>query len=511
MRAAGQKFGLRLASGCAISIAAAMMGGCEWDSYFDPSNAGRWEMTPTTVPILSSLAVVEDSASTDVEYTEVTADDLVPEVREYRIGPAEQLEVTIFGLFVPGQPQTDQRIVDSQGFVDLPQIGRVYVDGLTADEAEVAIRDAAQPIIADAVVSVVVLSRREETYSLIGSVSGPGTFVIPEADFRLLEALSLSGAFNEDAAELFVIRQVPLTGAVSGQTAPPSGGADRVIPGSGQGSGQGSGRGSGQPGAGEDLLRVIDELSDPTPPVPPGGSAPGVFGEGSSNVRGSGLQPGREAVVPLVEGRSQVEATRVEPTSSDEGATWMYLDGKWVMVRRQGTLSDDGGTSGGAVVTQRVIRVPVEALLAGDARYNIVIRPGDVIRVPRPPIGNIFMRGEIARPGVLNLAKQLTLTRAIDAAGGLGGLAIPERVDIVRMLPGDRQAWVRVNLRAIEQGTQPDIYLKANDRVVVGTNFWALPLAVARGGFRTSYGFGFLLDRNFGNDVFGAPPTNFRN
>jgi len=31
---------------------------------------------------------------------------------------------------------------------------------------------------------------------------------------------------------------------------------------------------------------------------------------------------------------------------------------------------------------------------------------------------------------------------------------------------------------------------------------------VIRGGLRASYGFGFLLDRNFGNDVFGAPPTN---
>ena len=24
------------------------------------------------------------------------------------------------------------------------------------------------------------------------------------------------------------------------------------------------------------------------------------------------------------------------------------------------------------------------------------------------------------------------------------------------------------------------------------------------------YGFGFFVDRNFGNDIFGAPPTNFR-
>ena len=33
-------------------------------------------------------------------------------------------------------------------------------------------------------------------------------------------------------------------------------------------------------------------------------------------------------------------------------------------------------------------------------------------------------------------------------------------------------------------------------------------LSVLRSGFRATYGFGFLLDRNFGNDVFGAPPLN---
>ena len=50
--------------------------------------------------------------------------------------------------------------------------------------------------------------------------------------------------------------------------------------------------------------------------------------------------------------------------------------------------------------------------------------------------------------------------------------------------------------------------LGIDDLVNFGTSFWATPLAVIRGGFRMSYGFGFLLDRNFGNDVFGAPPSN---
>lgn len=499
MRADRHRFAIRLACGAAISASALMMGGCNWDSFLNPSTVGRWEMTPTTVPILTSLAIIEDQSTTQVEYTDVTPDDLIPEIREYRIGTGEQLEVTIFGLFVPGNPERFFRIIDARGFVDLPQIGPVYVVGLTRDESETAIQQAAQPIVADAVVSVVLQSRRQETYSLIGSVSGPGSFVIPEPDFRLLEALSLSGAFNEDAQWLYVIRQVPLTGAAAGETKPPTPPGERPLPGADP-----AGEDEQTPGeAGEDLLKIIDDLSNPPGG---GGGSPGAFA--STGGRRSGFQPGREPAVPLVDDNRQ-EAERVQPTrpASDRGATWMYLDGKWVMVRRD-DIESQGGAEGEAIVTQRVIRVPVQPLIEGDARYNIVIRPGDVVRVPRAPFGNVFLRGEVARPGVYNLAKQFTLTRAIDSAGGLGGLAIPERVDIVRMLPGDRQAWVRVNLRAIEEGTQPDIYLKANDRVIVGTNFWALPLAVLRGGFRTSYGFGFLLDRNFGNDVFGAPPSN---
>jgi hypothetical protein len=44
--------------------------------------------------------------------------------------------------------------------------------------------------------------------------------------------------------------------------------------------------------------------------------------------------------------------------------------------------------------------------------------------------------------------------------------------------------------------------------VSVGTNFWALPVAIVRNGFRTSYGYGFILDRNIANDLFGPPPVN---
>jgi hypothetical protein len=106
------------------------------------------------------------------------------------------------------------------------------------------------------------------------------------------------------------------------------------------------------------------------------------------------------------------------------------------------------------------------------------------------------------------MSQGLTLTRALVAAGGLGQTAVPEKIDLVRMVGNDRQAIIRLDGRAMYEGTNPDLYLKANDMINVGTNFWATPMAIIRNGFRMSYGFGFIADRNFGNDIFGAPPTN---
>ncbi len=164
------------------------------------------------------------------------------------------------------------------------------------------------------------------------------------------------------------------------------------------------------------------------------------------------------------------------------------------------------------LVTQRVVEVPLAPLLAGSAQFNIIIRPGDVIRIPSPPEGIVYVQGEVNRPGVYNLPAngRLSLQRVMVAAGGLSNLAIPERVDLTRMVGTDRQATIRLNLRAIEEGTMPDIFLKSDDVVNVGTNFWAFPLAVIRAGFRASYGFGFVLDRNFDEDVFG-PRGNTNN
>jgi len=57
--------------------------------------------------------------------------------------------------------------------------------------------------------------------------------------------------------------------------------------------------------------------------------------------------------------------------------------------------------------------------------------------------------------------------------------------------------FVRINISKIWAGQQPDIYLKPNDIVFVGTDFIAPFVAAVRNSFRFTYGFGFLYDRDF--------------
>ncbi len=515
----------RIRSGALLTlgIAGALLGtGCvNSDSFMDPSVTGRWERTPTKVPILTHLAAIEDEDVQYVEVTDITPSDLLPEAEAYRVGPGDFLNLTIFDLVQRGIPELIQRTVDENGYIEIPQLGRIFVNGLTESQVADEIAARMSDIVLDPTVSVVVAQRRQQLFHLMGAVNAPGPYLIPASDYRLLQALVSAGGFPEYTKEVFIIRQVPLTDEARGRA--PETPVDFSRP-----PAQTQTNNQGDPDA-EDLLDVIDDLSAPS--VAP--SVVGAGGEFDSIPSFETLERARlaeranwqpEPIIDLIDPNDDNEprgdiAGVGDPTRPAQAPRWIFRDGEWVRVQPAGEVavtpaSDEPSAMeiASGLVTQRVIRVPVKPLVSGDARYNVVVRPGDVVRVPPSPTGNIYIDGQVVRPGVYQLpfTGGLTLQRALTSAGGLNGLAIPERVDLTRIVGPDQEATIMLNLRAIAEGTQPDLYLKPNDRINVGTNFWATPLAVIRGGFRASYGFGFLLDRNFGNDVFGAPPTNIR-
>lgn len=466
--------GRQLIAGAGLLAALLAGSGCEVDSFLDPSVTGRWEHTPTSVPILERIASIEGEEDAFVETSEVQPGDLEPELTEYRVAPGDQLAVEIFDLIAENVPQQYGPTIDTRGRITIPILGELYVDGLSAPEIKQVIEAAMADLVADPIVTVTVQAPRDLTYSILGGAIGAGTFFIPTSDFRLLEALTNSGGVAPNVDEIFVIRQTPLTRKVEGETA------------RGLGSLPDADSDNEEPAQdGEALIELLDDLSQEAEDADPGFAVLATQ---------DGDSP--DAAIDLVEPEGRGPA--------DAGG-WVFVDGRWTRVRpaQNANRTTDNEDELAKLVAQRIIRVPADRLLSGDARYNMVIRPGDVIRIPAPEFGNVYMAGFVNTPGVYTVVPGLTLTRAITAARGLSGLAIPERVDLTRMIGDDRQATIRLNLRAIEDGTEPDIFLKDNDRINVGSNFWAAPLAVLRSGFRFSYGFGFLLDRNFGTDVFG--------
>lgn len=527
----GPRVGVRLMLVAGLAAGPLVMSGCEVDSYMDPSVVGRWEHTPTVVPILERLASVEGPPNEGVETTKVRPEDLIPEVQVYRIGPGDRLEIRIQDLFATGQREEFAREVDPRGFIDLPQVPAISVDRLSAEQVQEAIakayRDAA--VLANPIIEVQISERRRLTFNVIGAVGQPGLYQIPRPDYRLLEAVNQAGRVTENVQSVFVIRQIPLTPEAEGRT---SDGTQNQPSRPANTTNSDSAPKANTPANDPRVIDLIDELSKP--PANPGRVA-------GSQASAQPIDNRRRAAIDLEQpnGAAAPAATpsNAAASASNRGDTkWIFRDGQWVPEEQPVPAAPPAVTTGNGrrpaedlpagpngarpaqptapaaqnILTQRVIEVPMAALLAGSANVNIVIRPGDIIRVPSPAEGLVYVTGQVQRPGPYNLpqAGRLTLTRSITAAGGLSSTAIPERVDITRMVGPDRQAIVRVNLRAIYEGTQPDLFLRADDQVNVGTNFFALPLAVLRNGFRASYGFGFILDRNFGFDVFGPQQTS---
>ncbi|MBN2271131.1 MAG: polysaccharide biosynthesis/export family protein [Sedimentisphaerales bacterium] len=202
---------------------------------------------------------------------------------------------------------------------------------------------------------------------------------------------------------------------------------------------------------------------------------------------------------------------------------WVFQDGKWVpmqvgaatvakpVIRVEGqeqplnvrTEVPLGGMDWSAGVKTRLIKIPTDKLMAGDARYNIAIRPGDAIYVPVDVIGEFCVMGNVVRQGYIPITgRPLTLKMAIAAAGGLGPLAYPKRVEVTRRIGRKKEETVMVDLDKIASGELPDFFIKPNDLINVGTHSTSRWRAVLRNAFRATYGFGFVYDRNFALDNY---------
>jgi polysaccharide export outer membrane protein len=529
--------GLRTAMArVAMAVAAVVsVSGCDYDSWMDPSRTGYFEHTPTSIPILRKIDVIE--VEEDAFATEIgppRPEDLVGGAPDYVFAAGDVLEVQINDLFQVDKAEQFRRSVDQSGKIVIPIIGAIEVSGKTQTQLIDYITEKLRPIIRDPRVSVTVLEGRAFTFVVSGEVRNTGVYALTRPDFDVVQAVGLAGGAQQGVKRIRIVRleedDLPMdanppgqgkVGAAAAPTSAPEGGAPQV---------------PATPAA--DAPSVDDLLKQIAPPAE-GAPAPSPGALRTPTV--APIDVDQLAAPTVAEPGGVAQGTEVRaPATTVPGESKYVFDTQkqeWVlsgpsapdsMARLTPPNSPDGAYTGPAAAAAearrlvrpedyrlptgrkvRVILVDWVALLKGDLSQAVVIRPGDKI-FAELDLGVVYIDGEIARPGVYNLPPvgELTLSRLVAAAGGLGQIAIPQRVDLVRKVAADREAVLRVNLAAIRNKAEPDILMRADDHVIIGTNFFATPLAVIRNGFRMTYGFGFLLDRNFGNDVFGAPPVN---
>jgi polysaccharide export outer membrane protein len=116
-----------------------------------------------------------------------------------------------------------------------------------------------------------------------------------------------------------------------------------------------------------------------------------------------------------------------------------------------------------------VAEIPLKSLMNSTApATNVVIRPNDVVSVPRAEV--VYVVGEVGRAGAVPLStgKSLSVIEALSAVGGALRTAAPGGARIIRVSSGsEKRTEVQVDLPKIMHGKSDDLPLFAGDILVV--------------------------------------------
>jgi protein involved in polysaccharide export with SLBB domain len=569
-----------------VLIGALLLSGCEASQQLseslklktDPSrllapdlvvNAEKAARSPIN-PILTSVGMVDQISELPPNATFPRPGDWSYVEEDYRVGPADLLEVGILGLYQSGSETILRRQVTESGYIDLPFLPEpLLVRDKTVAELRKLIASAYEPgILRNPTVSVTVLQRRQNTFSILGSINRPGTYQILRNDMRLMEALALGGGIvTRNLDYIFVIRPAPAEAVQPEQARPaePQPSPQPTLPaqepepeGGEEAPAEPVTEPTREPG-GEGVIDIDSALREL------GGAAPGP----SPETEPSPPTPSERPSLPLLSDGDAAGAAAPTANATTDAATapakepeyeWVFRDGRWQRMQkgveevpatqprtveqppdrempevappeerapgelpppvRRRDLAELPGEQpppqeredpfGWKALDKsdlsRVIAINLQALRQGDQQMNIVIRPNDIVYVPILEGAEIYVTGEVLRPGPVNVTgRKVTVKQAISFAGGFSALAWPENAILVRRVGNNQEQIIPLDLEAIYLGEEPDLYLKPDDVIAVGSS-WRSPFyAVMRNAFRMTYGFGFIYDRNFADPLLITP------
>jgi len=111
------------------------------------------------------------------------------------------------GGYSQGTPPPPGYLVDGQGNIDFPVVGKVHLSGMTRSAAIDTLKKALKPYLAHPTVLMRILNYQ---VTVLGEVRNPGTFTIPNERITLPEALGIAGdlLITGERKNVLVIREV---------------------------------------------------------------------------------------------------------------------------------------------------------------------------------------------------------------------------------------------------------------------------------------------------------------
>lgn len=156
-----------------------------------------------------------DSTKTDASYTPVfkpddflsvvvTAED--PETAipfNFPVNVANQGGMN--AGYLQGIPSKTGYLVDSEGYIELPVLGRIKVSGKSRNELMIELKQKYSQYLNQ---PVVIIQIQNYKITVLGDVQRPGTFQIPNERITLLEAIGLAGdlSITGERSNVLVIR-----------------------------------------------------------------------------------------------------------------------------------------------------------------------------------------------------------------------------------------------------------------------------------------------------------------
>ena len=198
--------------------------GCQrslFNGFLDPSQVGRFPMQSVPQNIQGVVSIMDEPL--DISAAGATDDGgSGGQLQGLRAGAGRPpVRVTIFELLAEGTESTFDRQLSESGYVSIPVLGSVKLEGMNSREAEVHIADLLSPaILRNPRVSVVIIDRRNQTFEMLGGFVATGSYVIPRPNFRLMDALAVARDVQPGIETIYVLRSYDYMQGSSAQSQP---------------------------------------------------------------------------------------------------------------------------------------------------------------------------------------------------------------------------------------------------------------------------------------------------